>query len=71
MKVDESTIRNVLKDTGLEAMKKEKRPRLSAKNIKKRLEFAKYYKDWTVEDWKHVIWSDETKINRFGSDGYS
>ena len=27
------------------------------------------YVDWTVEDWKQVIWSDETKINRFGSDG--
>jgi len=27
------------------------------------------YADWTVEDWKQVIWSDETKINRFGSDG--
>jgi hypothetical protein len=22
-----------------------------------------------VDDWKRVIWSDETKINRFGSDG--
>jgi hypothetical protein len=21
-----------------------------------------------VKDWKRVIWSDETKINRFGSD---
>lgn len=22
-----------------------------------------------MDDWKHVIWSDETKINRLGSDG--
>ena len=22
-----------------------------------------------MEDWKHVIWSDETKINRFELDG--
>jgi hypothetical protein len=21
-----------------------------------------------VEDWKHVVWSDETKINHLGSD---
>ncbi|KAG1009223.1 hypothetical protein G6F25_014359 [Rhizopus arrhizus] len=26
------------------------------------------HKDWTVDDWKRVIWSDETKINRFNSD---
>ena len=33
------------------------------------MDFAIAHKDWTVEDWKRVIWSDETKINRFGSDG--
>ena len=22
-----------------------------------------------MEDWKRVVWSDETKINRIGSDG--
>ncbi|KAG0973798.1 hypothetical protein G6F29_012625 [Rhizopus arrhizus] len=27
------------------------------------------HKDWTVDDWKRVVWSDETKINRFNSDG--
>ncbi|SYW82096.1 uncharacterized protein UHO2_00581 [Ustilago hordei] len=27
------------------------------------------HKDMTVEDWKNVVWSDETKINFFGPDG--
>jgi hypothetical protein len=27
-----------------------------------------YHQHWTVEDWKRVVWSDETKINRLGSD---
>lgn len=36
---------------------------------KKRLAFALKYQNWTVEDWKRVFWSDETKINRIGSDG--
>ncbi|KAG1191811.1 hypothetical protein G6F70_009278 [Rhizopus microsporus] len=26
-------------------------------------------KHWTIEDWRRAIWSDETKINRFNSDG--
>ena len=34
-----------------------------------RLAFALKYQHQTVEDWKRVIWSDETKINRIGSDG--
>ncbi len=39
------------------------------RNKKKRLAFALKHQEWTVEDWKRVIWSDETKINRIGSDG--
>ena len=31
--------------------------------------FTKKYRNWTVEDWKKIIWSDESKINIYGSDG--
>ncbi|KAG1085553.1 hypothetical protein G6F42_021351 [Rhizopus arrhizus] len=53
------------KDTG----RKPKKPLLSAKDIRKRLSWCMAHKDWTVDDWKRVIWSNETKINRFNSDG--
>jgi transposase len=33
------------------------------------MDFALRHQHWTVEDWKRVVWSDETKINRVGSDG--
>ena len=42
---------------------------LSKNNITKRLLFARGHRNWTVDDWKKVIWSDETKINRYMSDG--
>ena len=48
---------------------KKKKPLLSSSHKKKRLVFALKYQHWTVEDWKRVIWSDETRINRIGSDG--
>ncbi|EIE87955.1 hypothetical protein RO3G_12666 [Rhizopus delemar RA 99-880] len=35
----------------------------------KRLQWAKSHQHWTVDDWKRVIFSDETKVNRFASDG--
>lgn len=63
------TVRRSLKKQGLKAAVKKKRPRLLARHKKERLDFAKRYQHWTVEDWKRVIWSDETKINRIGSDG--
>jgi DDE superfamily endonuclease/Transposase len=36
------------------------KPGLRDVNVDKRLEWAMKYKDWTVDDWKRVIWSDET-----------
>ena len=63
------TIRNVLKEDGYKSYAKKKMPFLSTWHRKARLAFAQKYEHWTVDDWKRVIWSDETKVNRFGSDG--
>jgi hypothetical protein len=59
----------VLKQSGLHAATKKKVPMLKKVHRDKHLKFAQYHQNWTVEDWKRVLWSDETKINRIGSDG--
>ncbi|KAK4513117.1 uncharacterized protein ATC70_012911 [Mucor velutinosus] len=69
MKVYPETVRRALRTAGLGAIKNEKKPLPSDTNDKKRLAWCKQHKDWTVDDWKRVIWTDETKINRFNSDG--
>lgn len=46
-----------------------KKPLLSKKNIKLRLKWAREKVGWSAAQWKKVIWSDETKIMLFGSDG--
>ncbi len=58
-----------MKNKGLKAGEKKKKPLLSQKNFKFRMEFARKHKDWTQDDWNGVIFSDETKINCFNSDG--
>lgn len=63
------TTRRYLKKAGMKAVVKKKRPLLSQRHRKERLDFAISHQDWTIEDWKKVVWSDETKINRLGSDG--
>ena len=66
--VSAQAVRNVLKTNGLQVKHKVKKPAISVRNQKKRLMFAKKYQRWTVKDSKRVIWSDEAKTNRFGSD---
>ena len=53
----------------MKARVKAKHPYLSKHHKHERLDFTVVHQDWTEEDWKRVIWSDETKINRLGSDG--
>ena len=53
----------------MKAVVKKKRPLLSRHHRRDRLDFAKAHQYWTIEDWKRVIWSNETKINHLGSDG--
>jgi Transposase len=38
------------------------RPLLKQLDYKRRLEFARKFKNWTVEDWKRVIFTDEMSI---------
>jgi transposase len=67
--VSARTVRRVLGRAGLKARTKRKKPLLRKKHRQARLTFARKYQHWTVEDWMHVIWSDETKINLYESDG--
>src|SRR5882762_2170840 len=67
--VTPQTVRNTLKQDDFRAVVKKKRPLLKEAHRLECLKFARYHENWTVEDWKRILWSDETKINRIGSDG--
>lgn len=67
--VSRSTVTRRLHDVGLFGRIGIKKPLISKKNKKARLQFAKDHQNWTVEDRKKVAFSDESKFNLFGSDG--
>ncbi|KAJ1301367.1 hypothetical protein OPQ81_008632 [Rhizoctonia solani] len=69
VKVSGCTVHWQVRKEGIVPFVKPSKPALTSDHIKARLAFAKAHHFWTVEDWKHVQWSDETKINCFGSDG--
>lgn len=63
------TVRRRLDDAGLYGRVARKKPLLTERHKAIRLKWAKDHKDWIVDDWEKVIWSDESKFNLFGSDG--
>lgn len=70
-KISKWTVRRALKEANFISMEKKKKPAISKKNIKARLSFVKKYINWNAEQWKSVIFSDESNINRILSDGRS
>ncbi|KAG8907814.1 hypothetical protein FRB99_001987, partial [Tulasnella sp. 403] len=69
MVVSAQTICWSLKVVGLKARAKTKKPELLLRHRKAWLDFTCEHQHWTLEDWKAIVWSDETKINMRGSDG--
>ena len=69
IEVSRFTVARALKSLGYACRIKKKKPKLTEKHKKARLAFAKKYESWTSDDWKKVIWSDESKFNLLNSDG--
>ena len=54
------TVQHRLYERQLKKVVETKKPFASPTNCRKRVEFARRYSHWTVEQWKKVIWSDES-----------
>ncbi len=67
--ISRDTIRRTLQRNGMHGCRPRKKPLLKPRHKKARLEFARAHAD-KDEDYWDSIWSDETKINVFGTDGF-
>jgi transposase len=59
-----STIRRRLKEEDVQKWLAAERPRLTETHASKRYDFAKKYKDLTVDDWRKYIFSDECSVEK-------
>ncbi len=60
--ISSTTVLRVLRRNNFRSCKTTKKPSLTEAMMEARYQFALRYKDWTVEQWKDVIWSDETSV---------
>jgi transposase len=67
--VSRKTVARALNTMGYVSRLKRKKPGLTEKQIKARLEWAKMHSTWTSDEWRHVIWSDEAPFSITNSNG--
>ncbi|CAK1593484.1 unnamed protein product [Parnassius mnemosyne] len=60
-----STISRRLYEKSLTAHRPAKGPKLTAQHRRDRLEFARNHCEWTLEQWRTVLFSDETRVCLF------
>ncbi len=68
--ISERTTHRTLKQMGYSSRRPHQVPLLSAKNRKRRLQFTQAHQNWTIDDWKNVAWSDESRFLLQHSDSW-
>ncbi|KAG2196738.1 hypothetical protein INT46_004656 [Mucor plumbeus] len=64
-------VKKMLRRKGFKARRKVKTNMISKDNQKLRLAWAKAHRHLSISDWRKWIFSDETRVNMWGSDGVS
>jgi len=65
IEISASTILWILKKAGFKKTKPTRKPGLTKKMKEARLQWYLAHQNWTLEDWKAVIWLDETAVVLF------
>ncbi|GBO01977.1 hypothetical protein AVEN_273698-1 [Araneus ventricosus] len=60
--VSEHTVQRTLLDRGLCSRRLTRVPLLTKRHRQLRLQWAREHRDWTMDEWKRVAWSDESRF---------
>lgn len=67
--ISDSTVRRRLREQNLRPQKPATGPQLTTAHRQARLQFARNHLDWTIDQWASVLFSDESRMTLYGSDG--
>lgn len=62
VRVSMKTARKYLKDAGLQRRRAKRKPWLTKLQKFKRLMWCKERRNWTIKDWRDIIWTDESRF---------
>lgn len=69
LRISTNTVRRRLVGAGLRVRRLAKGPQLTTRHRMQRLRFARDHQHWTVEEWKAVLFTDETRVALHIPDG--
>ncbi|GFT93371.1 transposable element Tc1 transposase [Trichonephila clavipes] len=67
--VSSRTVRRELKNLAFHGRAAAHKPNITPQNAKHRLQWCRAHRHWTVDMWKTVLWSDESRFTVWQSDG--
>ena len=62
--ISKRTLQRRLHEAGIRKWRAVKRALLTQNDAKKRRKWAREHRHWTADDWRRVIWSDESRVKR-------
>ncbi|GFX99732.1 HTH_Tnp_Tc3_2 domain-containing protein [Trichonephila clavipes] len=66
--VSSRTVRRELKTLGFHGRAAAYKPNITPQNAKHRLQWCRAHRHWTVDMWKTVLWSDESRFTVWQSE---
>lgn len=66
--ISSDTVRRRLVERNLTPRRAATGPALTVAHRRARLQFAREHRDWTLEQWSNVLFTDETRVSLHGSD---
>uniref|UniRef100_A0A3P8W229 Tc1-like transposase DDE domain-containing protein n=1 Tax=Cynoglossus semilaevis TaxID=244447 RepID=A0A3P8W229_CYNSE len=69
LQISPSTVRRELHRMGFHGRAAAAKPHITKCNAKRRMQWCKARRHWPLEQWRHVLWSDESRFSIWQSDG--
>ncbi|CAI9564490.1 unnamed protein product, partial [Staurois parvus] len=70
LQISTTTVRRELHGMGFHGQADASKPYITKCNAKCRMQWCKLHRDWTLEQWRHILWSEELRFFVWQSNGH-